>query len=282
MSDLRSMLAVPFTTTAETFTVQMQSTGSSYTATIAAGTYRVNLAPSASDALRVLAAALNAAPGLPGGVVFAATIDATTGLVSVTCNATFKLGTLHSTLLGKVLGYTTPMGAYALVETATRQPWYCAFFAGLYGGQWTPRRSGARERTAGGVVNSFAGTLTSYDRELTAEVVPWDPSVVTAESLTTTPFYPSPEYLGDVAGIGTATRVWGLVDVWAAAQNGACALAIGDWQTQRTSTTARYFLGYLANDVPENVNRQDEKWQAFLTLGFGFVLPTTGATGTRA
>lgn len=284
MSDLRSMLAVPFTAPGQSFTFTLG--GTDYTVTLTSGTYRVSLAPSSGDVkdcLRSLQDALNAAsPILPGGVAFTVTLSPTTGIVSITCTSAFVFNTLHGTTLGAVLGYTGASGGAATTQTAARQPWYCAWFLGLYGGQWTPRRSGARERAAGGEVYTFAGTLTLYDRELTADMVPWDPALCSAEGIAATPFWPAAEYMGDVAGTSTAARAWGLVDVWAAAQNCLCALAIGDWQTQRSSTTDRYWTGYLASDVPEDVSRQDERWQAFLTLKWSFVLPTTGASATRA
>ena len=100
MSQLQSMLAVPFTLTASD-SIAIVISGTTYTATVAAGTYRVNLATSATDAIRVLQAALNAAPSLPGGVSFAVALDGDTGLVTITCTgATAKLPDLYNSVIG--------------------------------------------------------------------------------------------------------------------------------------------------------------------------------------
>jgi hypothetical protein len=279
---ITAALAAPFTTAAETFTVQMQSTGSSYTATLAAGTYRVALAPSAADALRVLAAALNAAPGLPGGVTFAVAIDAATGLVSVTCNATFKLGTLHSTTLGKVLGYTSPMGSYALVETAARQPWCLALLVSTQRSAWRPSTPGGVERTAGGVVYSLTGSGTSYDADLDVDFIPLTPTVATEVSSPATPLYPADAYLSDLGGMSTATRAWSLLDVLAAARNGQCALT-QSWSTVIASTTERYAAPYLqAGGLDIAPEHRDDRWPRYGKARVGLTLPVTGSTETRA
>ena len=287
MSQLLSMLAVPFVAASQTFTITIS--GTPYTATIPAATYRVSLAPSTGttrDAVRQLQTSLNAATGLPGGVSFAVTLDGDTGLVTIVCTgATCKLTDLYQTTVGLALGYTATITTAASTHVATRQPWYVAWFSGLYGGVWAPQRSGAEERTAGGSVYSFAGTLTTHERELTAEVIPWSPELCTQEGLATTPAYASEAYMTSVADTGSTAalkaRAWGLVDVWAATQSGLCALCVGDWQTQRSSTSSTYFCGYLASTLPE-FTRQDDRWQAFLSLKFRFIRPTSGDTGTRA
>lgn len=274
-------LAVPFALPSTSFDFIIS--GTTYTATVAAGTYRVNLASSSADILRVVAAAMLAAPALPGGVTFDVTLDSTTGLVTIDSNTLFKLSTLHSTLLGRILGIDVPTPAPALVVTATRQPWYLALFCGLHGGAWTPRRSGARERTAGGVVYSFAGTLASYDREFAADLIPWGPTEAAEAECPATPFYPLAQYR-EALGDTSTSRAWGLLDVWTAAQNAGasigCALTL-TWPTARTSTTERYDVGSLAADLLEP-QRQDERWQRYLSTRFGMVLPTSGQTGTRA
>lgn len=277
---INAALAVPFALTSTSFDFVIDA--STYTATVTAGTYRVNLAPSASDILRVLQAAMMAAPGLPGDVTITVTISGETGLVSITSSSAITLTDLHSTLLGRVLGFDDS-GPSALVQTADRQPWYLALFCGAHGGAWTPRRSGARERTAGGVMYSFAGTLTSYDRELAASLIPWGPTEATEAECPATPFYPLAQYR-EALGVTSTARVWGLLDVWTAAQNAGasigCALST-TWQTARTSTTERYDVGSLASDLLEPT-RQDERWARYLSTRFGFVLPTSSQTGTRA
>lgn len=277
---ITAALAVPFVLTSTSFEFMVDAT--TYTATVAAGTYRVNLAPSASDILRVLQAAMMAAPGLPGDVEITVAISGETGLVSITSSSAITLTDLHTTLLGRVLGFDASDPS-ALTQTADRQPWYLALFCGLHGGAWTPKRSGARERTAGGVSYSFAGTLTSYDREFTAALIPWGPTEASEAECPATPMYPLPQYR-EALGVTSTARVWGLLDVWVAAQNAGasigCALST-TWQTARTSTTERYDLGSLASDLLEPM-RQDPRWQRYLSTMWEFILPTSGQTGTRS
>lgn len=278
---INGALAVPFTTAEETFDIVISAT--TYTATIPAGTWRVALASSSADALRVLAAAMLAAPGLPGGTTFAVALtDA--GVVTITSNTLFKVTTLHLTTVGKVLGFLVATPSPGFVETAARAPWYLAFFVGLYGGAWIPRRSGARERTAGGVVYSFAGTSTTYDRELSADLIPWGPTEATEAESPATPMYPLPQYRESLGSTSVAARVWSLLDVWVAAENAGatigCALTL-TWQTARASTTERFDVGSLASDLLEPM-RQDERWQRYVSARWSFVLPSSGQTGTRA
>lgn len=279
---INGALAVPFATEVETFDFSIGV--DTYTATLPAGTYRVVLASSSADALRVLAAAmLMASPGLPGGTTVAVSIG-DTGLVSITCSAAFKVLTLHLTTMGKVLGFTSALATAATTQTASRAPWYLAFFVGLYGGAWQPRRSGARERTAGGVVYSFAGTSTTYDRELSADLIPWGPTEATEAESPATPMYPLLQYREALGDTSVGARVWSLLDVWTAGQNAGasigCALTL-TWQTARASTTERFDVGSLASDLLEPT-RQDERWQRYVSARWSFVLPASGQTGTRA
>ena len=144
-----------------------------------------------------------------------------------------------------------------------------------------PRRSGARERASGGLVYSFAGTTTHYERELESSLIPWDATRATEAESPATPMYAVPQYLYDVAGLTVPTRVWGVVDLWAAAQNGDCALALENWPDVVASTSERYYVGRLATDLPEP-ERLDPVWNRYVMLKWGFVLPSTSSTATRA
>lgn len=276
---INAALALPFVLGATSFDFVID--GMTFTATVAAGTYRVALAPSASDILRVLEAAMNAA-GIPGDVAIAVSISAETGLVSITSSVSIALTDLHSTLLGRVLGYDSAEPS-SLVQTAQRQPWFLALFCGLHGGVWTPRRSGASERTAKGVTYSFAGTKTSYDRELSAELIPWGPVEAAEADCPSTPMYPLPEHRENLGRTSTA-RVWSLLDVWTAGQNAGasigCAMTL-TWSTAITSTTERYDVGSLDANLLEPT-RADERWNRYVSAKFTFVLPTVSQTGTRA
>lgn len=278
---LTGALAVPFTTTAETFTFQIGATV--YTASLPAGTWRIALASASADALRVLAASMLAAtPSAPMGMTVSVEVS-DAGVCVLTSNNAFKLLTLHNTALGKALGFTAATASPALVVTATRPPWYVAFFCALYGGAWRPVRHGAIERTAGGSVYALAGTLTTWDRDLRAELVPWGPAEATEAGTPATPFYPLAPYREHL-GETSADRVWGLCDVWVAAQNasarGGCALTLS-WQSVKASTSETFDVGALAAPTLEP-ERQDERWQRWINTRFSFVLPASGQTGTRA
>ncbi len=274
---LTSALAVTFALPATSFAFVIDAV--SYTASIAAGSYRIALAAAGQDILRMLEAAMLGAPGLPGDVTITVSISGETGLVSIGSSVPLTLSDLHTTRLGRILGYDTADPGN-LTQVADRQPWYLGLFVSAFGGVWSPRRSGARERDAGGRVFTFAGSLTSYDREITSTLIPWSPERAAEAQSPASPMYPTEQYLEAVGATSTG-RAWGLVDLWTAAGNATCALALGDWQEQRGSTTARYIVGQLATDLP-NPERQDERWHRYVNLRWVFVRPTANATGTRA
>lgn len=278
---INGAVAVPFALDVTTFELKISAT--TYTVTVAAGVYRVALASSGADILRVLAAAMEAAPGLPGGTTFEVSIDGATGLASIRSNTVFKLVSLHTTLLGRVLGFDGASMVDALLHTATRQPWFLALFCGLHGGAWTPRRSGARERTAGGVTYSFSGALTTWDRELTADLVPWSPVEALEAESPATPMYPLPQHR-EALGVTSTARAWSLCDVWTSGQNAGasigCAMTLS-WSTVIASTTERFDVGSLASDLLAPT-RRDERWSRYVSAVIGFVLPASAQTETRA
>lgn len=278
---INAALAVPFALDATSFDFVLD--GTTRTASVAAGTYRVGLAPSGYDILREIRTAMLAAtPSLPGDVTLDVAISGETGLVTITCSVPISLTDLHTTTLGRVLGFTSSEPA-DLSQIASRQPWYLALFCGAHGGVWTPKRSGARERDAAGRVYTFAGTLTTWDREVTSELIPWGPTEAAEAECPATPMYPISQYRESLGATSTS-RVWSLLDVWTSAQNAGasigCALAL-NWQDVRASTSERYDVGSLASDLLEPT-RLDEKWQRYVSAKWGFVLPSSGQTGTRA
>lgn len=281
---IAAVLAVPFAATAQSFDLTIGGTG--YTVTLTAGTYRVGLAPSSGtlrDCLRDLAAALNGtSPSLPGGVSFAVDLSPTTGLVSITCSSAFAFVDLHSTTIGKVLGYLAASSGAATTQTAARAPWYLAQFVSTQRTAWQPRTPGGSERTSGGVVYSLAGSGTSYDAELRADLVPITPAVAAEVGSPATPLYPAEAYLSDLGGTSTASRAWSILDVLVAARNAQAALTT-TWATCRSSTTERYALPYLQHTgldpAPEH---RDERWPRYAKVTIPLTLPTTGATETRA
>lgn len=277
-------VAVPFAAAGQSFTFTIGVT--TYTVTLTAGPYRVGLAPSSGttrDCLRDLLVALNApSPSLPGGVAFSVALSPTTGLVSITCTSAFSFVDVHSTTIGKVLGYLAASAAPATTQTAARAPWYLAQFVSAQRTAWRPKTPGGTERTAGGVVQSLAGSGTSYDADLNLDFVPLNPAIAAAVSSPATPLYPADEHLSDLGGTGTAARAWSVLDVLVAARNQQVAMTT-TWATCSASTSERYHLPYLQHTGldPEPEHR-DERHPVYARLKIPVTLPTTGATETRA
>lgn len=280
---ITTVIAVPFAGTGQSFTLTIGVT--TYTVTLTAGTYRVALAPSSGsvrDALRELQAALNApSPSLPGGTSFSVALGSD-GLVAITCTSAFAFVSLHSTTLGSVLGYLAASSGAATTQTAARAPWYLALFVSTQRTAWQPRTPGGTTRTAAGVVQSLAGSGTSYDARLDVDFIPRDPAVAAAVGSPGTPAYPAEEYLSDLGGTGTPARPWSLLDVLVAARNQQVAITT-TWATCSSSTTERYHLPYLQHTGldPELAHR-DERRPVYVTTTVALTLPTTGASETRA
>ena len=277
-------LAAPFSASGATFTLTIGV--DTYTVTLTAATYRVALAPSSGstkDALRSLETALNApSPALPGGVSFTVALSSSTGLVSVTCTSAFSFVDVHSTTIGKVLGYLAASSSPATTQTAARAPWYLALFVSAHRSAWQPVTPGGAERTSGGVVYTLAGGGTSYDADLKLDFVPLTPAIATEVGSQATPLYPAEAYLSDLGGTGTAARAWSILDVLVAARNAQAALTT-TWATCSVSTTERYHLPYLQRSgLDPKPEHRDERWPRYARLTIDLTLPTTGATETRA
>jgi hypothetical protein len=273
---LTGAIAVPFTTTAETFEYTVG--GVTYVASLAAGTYRVALAPSATDALRVLEAALNAAA--PVGTAFAVSLSAVTGLVTITSSSAFKFTTLHSSTLGRVLGCEA-MGSPALTYTTPRAPWYTGLFVAIKPGLWQVRTPGASERDEGGRVYSLAGSVSSYDADVRVELVPRDPTRATEAESPATPLLPDAQYRHQLGDTSVAARAWSLLDVAAASRNRLCAWCPLDLAGLLASTSTRYDLAYLS-PLDFRAQRFDPVWERYVSASFRLTLPGEAHTGTRA
>lgn len=267
---ISSAIAPAFTFTAHTFTFELLGVPATiYTASVTGGTRYVNVGPSASDLVRLVAVAMNAAPGLPGGVSFAATMGAD-GKVSITCTGdTWATTTLDTTLAGRVLGFHGsgfPYGTFQATQTASAQPMYLALFVGLAGGVWSPRQGGGVEETAGGVVFSFGSTTTSYRREVNATFIPRDPTEAALVGTTGTPMWPDDAYHASI-GVTSVGRAWSLLDVFSAARNSPCNISISQWDTLRADTTTKFRVGYLGRGtlLSPAIERQSAVWDRFVS-----------------
>lgn len=287
-----SALACDYSQAAETFDVKLGGAGSTHTVTIAAGTRRVGLAASATDILQVLQTAMNApAPALPGGTTFTVTWGAT-GRVTITCTGdTFSSNTAGTRLsekqVGRVLGFDAALTPAAASFTAALQPQHVALMVACHDGMPLPVRSGGADRTTGGKVYGFWAAHTTYDWTATISLIPWTPTQATAQASPATPLYPDMAYVNSL-GVATTARAWSWMDFLQDCANADCGWAEADgagvFQTARVSTAVRFYqvrVGPSALEQPQ-LERQDVGRPVFATFTLPLVLPSSGATTTRA
>ena len=278
---ITSALAVGFDYAGET--VGLTLSGVAYTATVPAVTgARVLLAASGYDLVRVLQTALNApAPALPGGVSFAVTMGAT-GLVTITCTGdTFKINAFASNIVAAILGFTSNLTNYVASATAAYAPKYLILMCARMSSGWSPKTPVAAAVTIGGVSYGVTSGITRDEDELTSELHPSDPTFATSLGQSVTPWEPD---AANLAARGAHAVPWSVSDCLAVALGKTCGLARGNFQTLRTSTTARFDLVALDGDSlsQPRVTYQVPGWDAYRSWTFAAVRQSTAPTGTRA
>lgn len=270
--------------TATDFSIVFASGTSPVTGTLATGTYRMWLAPSASDALRLLADAMKlaiAAARVSSPVVVASL--SADGVASFAFSGDVPTSVTFAAPLWRALGMAaaaTTLVANAV--TGARPVWYLALMAGATGPYWQARQSGGSEETPGGDVYTFAATVTSWARTLEADAQPTTPALRASLGCDATALYPAEEYMGATGSTATA-REWSVLDVLVAARNAACGYT-GDWPTARTSTTApvwRVRVGKRASLSLETTPLRPE-WLAYCRWSLDLVSPSATPTETRA
>lgn len=280
---ISAMAAATFSYAGGTVDLQVSTAGAPLVATVpAVAGARVHLAPSASDLVRVLVAAFNAAPGLPGGVSFAASMG-TDGRITITCTGdTWKSADLHSSLVGRILGYSASATPYAASHTATLQPMFVAYAVSVERSHRRSMRQGAYGVTFGGRVYGWGASAYAHRRELRLAFIPRSPAIATAEGSTATPLEPADAYRDSYGSTATA-RAWSWQDLAAVAPNAAVAWT-GEFQTLRTSTTDTYDVGYLSPEALMELadDQLDASWDCYHTLELTLHLPTSGSTATRS
>lgn len=256
--------------------------------TLATGTYRMCLAPAAGDFLRALESAINAA------ITGASHVDSSIAItlsaagvvtLSVVDEEDSELATLTlSTLLAARLGLPTLLDTAGSVWAfvGTRPVWHLALLSSVRHGPWLPRQAGGAEQTAAGRVYAIAATATSWMRSHAVSFQPTHPAQRAAQGADATALLPAPEYMGALGSTATA-REWSVLDVLYGCRNAAAGFALGNWQTVRTSTSERFFYGYVgpASLLSPAFTAQDDTWDAWADWTLDVVLPTTGASITR-
>ena len=275
---LTSALAVPFawTSAGNDVVLAFASGTSPVNVTIPTGTYRMVLAPAASDFVRVYVAAVNAAITLAGRTeVFAATVGADSR-ITLTSTGAFTMSPLLAA--AKLLGFSSAIVTQTSV-TAAFPPANLATFTERVSADWTPRSAVAGAETLAGVGYGVASGVWREEDEIAFGFIPRDPTTRTALSLDQTPWMPN---AGDLVG-AVMPRQWTCRDVLETAGGKTCAAALGNFQTLRTSTTARYDLVTLpfAELASPRKARVREGWDAYFRWTVRMLRQST-QTGTRA
>ena len=275
---LTSALAVPFawTSAGNDVVLAFASGTSPVNVTIPSATYRMVLAPAASDFVRVYVAAINAAIIAAGRTeVFAATVGADSR-ITLTSTGAFTMSPLLSA--AKLLGFSSAIVTQTSA-TATYPPANLATFVERVSADWSPRSAVAGAETLAGVgYGVYSGTWREED-EIAFGFIPRDPATRTALAVDQTPWMPD---AGDLVG-AAMPRQWTCRDVLETAGGKTCAAALGNFQSLRTSTTATYDLVTLP--FPElaapRKARVREGWDAYFRWTVRMLRQST-QTGTRA
>lgn len=256
--------------------------------TIPTGTYRMGLAPSASDILRVIATAINAASAGAGHTndVVTLTVDADgtavytfTGGVSGECD-----GVAFSTSLQRILAFASSFGPpvdNSYVVRGTRPVWYLATFAERVSADWQQRTAVASAETAGGVGYGVTSGITRWQDELTFGFIPRDPTFGTSLGVSQTPWEPDAAYLTALGTVGA--RAYSVSDLLSTAMGKTCAFAAGNFQAVLTSTTERYHLVTIPGREcgAPRLARLRAGWDAYRRWTTALIRQST-PTGTRA
>lgn len=286
-----SALAVPFawtSTGASDVTVSFATGPSPVSCAIPSGTYRMVLAPSASDFLRVIASAVNAALAAASRAESLAVAITEDGLVTLAFTGAIAGLAVGSDLLGWLLGFEVTAGVISgpipvnAVLTAKRHPWYLALFSSLTNGVWRPRQAGGVEVTTGGSVYAVAASPTWFERTDTAAFIPWTATFAAEWSARGTPMFPDESSMTSLGSVAV-DRAWTLLDIFQASRNTLCAVVIGTWSTARLSlstTVVRAHVGPATQLSPE-LSRHDPSWEGFVELPLHLVRPASGDTETR-
>lgn len=273
-------IAVGFTWTSPGAVGTVTIGGVDYSVTVPSiANTRVLLAPSGEEWLAHVAAAINTAVAASGRS-FTLTLDDDGRAVLEVDVGVFNLALLAS--INVRLGFL-PSATGAGSITADTPPPHLVLFLSLSGGTWQPRQAGGARRTTGGRVYAIAATGTSWDRSLRATLIPADPTARAEAGTWCTPVRPADEYMGSLGDLAIG-REWSMLDAWQLARNANCALAVANFQQLRTSTSERYWVGQLGPKtlLSPMLARLREDWTRYESTELEFVLPTQGASGTRA
>lgn len=269
------------TSSAPDITAVFVSGGVEVSASVATGTYRMGLAPSASDFIRALQDALNAALVLAGRSETVTCSLSAAGVFSATISDAsdfLKFGIAAANRAR--LGFT---GAPAAGATATGSypVWHLATFVERVSADWQQRTAVAASETAGGVGYGVTSGITHWRDELTFGFIPRDPTFGTSLGVSQTPWEPDAAYLATLGTVGA--RAYSVSDLLAGALGKTCAFAAGNFQALRTSTSERYHLVTIPGREcgAPRLARLRDGWDAYRRWTTMLIRQST-PTGTRA
>lgn len=275
---LRSAIAPTFTwTSAPPDIVLTFSSGTSpVNVTVASGSYRVLLAGSSADFIRVVQTAINSAiSGAGRAEVVTLAMGSDSKVVFTSTGALSASGDPLN-----YLGFTVAISS-ATSATAAHPPRYFATFVDRSSNGWVTRTATASAETMAGIGYGVQiGTWHDED-EINFNFCPLDPTQRTSLGVYQSPIYPEPTYTR--AQYGAHPGQWSVVDLLAVSLGKTCAAALGNFQDHLSSTSERYNLVTIPGSsiAQPRFERTRDGWDAYYRWVTPMLRQST-ATGTRA
>ena len=261
--------------------------GGPITASLASGTYRMTLAPLASDYLRQLALAIQTALG-SATVIASMSAFGIPSLRIVSVNP-LPTGVTFAASVFKRLGYSSATPAITVVSgsvidiTASRSAWNLALLTAATGEYWQPLQAGGVEQTTAGRVYAVAATATSWLRDLGVHYQPTTVAFRASQGAQATALYPDDEYF-DALGSTATNREWSVLDVLYSARNALCGVSIGTWQLDRNNSSARIWRAYVGPGtlLAPTLKLLKPEWLAYSEWTFALVAPSSAPSELRS
>jgi hypothetical protein len=261
--------------------------GGPITASLASGTYRMTLAPLASDYLRQLALAIQTALG-SYTVIASMSAFGIPSLRIVSANP-LPTGVTFAASVFKRLGYSSATPAITVVSgsivdiTASRSAWNLALLTAATGEYWQPLQAGGVEQTTAGRVYAVAATATSWQRDLGVHYQPTTVAFRASQGAQATALYPDDEYF-DALGSTATNREWSVLDVLYSARNALCGVSIGTWQLDRNDSSARIWRAYVGPGtlLAPTLKLLKPEWLAYSEWTFALVAPSSAPSEVRS
>jgi hypothetical protein len=261
--------------------------GGPITASLTTGTYRMTLAPLASDYLRQLALAIQTALG-SYTVIASMSAFGIPSLRIVSANP-LPTGVTFAASVFKRLGYSSASPTITVVSgsiidiTASRSAWNLALLTAATGEYWQPLQAGGVEQTTAGRVYAVAATATSWQRDLGVHYQPTTVAFRASQGAQATALYPDDQYF-DALGSTATDREWSVLDVLYSARNALCGVSIGTWQLDRNDSSARIWRAYVGPGtlLAPTLKLLKAEWLAYSEWTLALVAPSSAPSELRS